>query len=199
LDCQGCINLPGNVELIAQGMTAPDPVGPSVLAFELESHPAFEALSGRLVVAWPKPDQAWSRWAANSAFLITALGEDSWFEQAMPSWDRLQLSWGQLQTMPRSWRSALAQWRGIYYIFDAERRAGYVGSAGGVENILGRWQTYAASGHGGNRQLRESRPAALSFSILERTSPDMDLNELVAREQSWKSRLQTRAYGLKEN
>jgi hypothetical protein len=57
----------------------------------------------------------------------------------------------------------MAQWRGIYLIWDTSRR---VGSACGADNILGRWRDYARTGHGGNRELRSSDPADLRFSIL---------------------------------
>ncbi|VVS95965.1 conserved hypothetical protein [Erythrobacter sp. EC-HK427] len=101
--------------------------------------------------------------------------------------------------MPSSWKAALAQWRGVYFIHDRARNAGYVGSASGAENILGRWQDYARSGHGGNRELRDSKPDDLVFSILERTSPDLAASEVVALEASWKARLHTRTTGLNAN
>ena len=53
--------------------------------------------------------------------------------------------------MPKRWQATLAEWRGIYYIFDVSDGRGYVGSAYGTDNLLGRWRNYAASGHGGNR------------------------------------------------
>lgn len=71
----------------------------------------------------------------------------------MPSWDALTLRWEELKVLPSRWKTALAQWRGVYYIFDTAQAKGYVGSASGRENILGRWQNYAAPGHGGNKLL----------------------------------------------
>ena len=41
------------------------------------------------------------------------------------------------------WKSALSQWRGVYFIFDATDGKGYVGSAYGSGNLLGRWLNYA--------------------------------------------------------
>ena len=79
------------------------------------------------------------------------------------------------------------------------RRAGYVGSAYGAENILGRWRSYAKTGHGGNRSLRASAPADLRFSILQRTSPDLEASDVIALEASWKDRLHTRQFGLNLN
>lgn len=41
-------------------------------------------------------------------------------------------------------------------------------------NILGRRRAYAQTGHGGNRELWASDFEDLRFSILQRTSPDLD-------------------------
>ena len=47
--------------------------------------------------------------------------------------------------------------------------------------------------------MRASDPDDQSFSILERTSPDMPAEEVVALEASWKERLHTRVTGLNAN
>jgi len=44
-----------------------------------------------------------------------------------------------------------------------------------------------------------SVPADLRFSILQRTSPDMETAEVVELEASWKARLHTREFGLNRN
>lgn len=117
----------------------------------------------------------------------------------MPHWQDIVLTHAELGNLPTSWMTALAQWRGIYLIYDTRRRSGYVGSACGADNIHGRWQDYARSGHGGNRDLKESRSEDLRFSILQRTSPDMEPVEIVRLETSWKERLHTRKFGLNRN
>ena len=72
-------------------------------------------------------------------------------------------------------------------------------SRAGAENLLGRWSDYARSGHGGNRELRKSEPADLVFSILQLTSPDLEVADVVALENSWKARLHTCGFGLNAN
>jgi len=94
---------------------------------------------------------------------------------------------------------AIQRWRGIYFTFDVRRRAGYVGSASGAANILGRWMDYAARGHGGNKMLRDSLPSELRFSILQRVSPDTDAVDVVHLEATWKARLHTISAGLNLN
>jgi hypothetical protein len=94
----------------------------------------------------------------------------------------------------------LAEWRGVYLIFDEQDGRSYVGSAYGRDNLLGRWLTYARDGHGGNRELRERDPLGFRFTILERLAPDLPADEVIARENSWKARLHTRApFGLNAN
>jgi hypothetical protein len=89
---------------------------------------------------------------------------------------------------------------GGYYIFDTADGKGYVGSGYGGSNLLGRLLNYAASGHGGNRQLRQRDPQTFRFTILQRVSPDLDASDVVRIEGSWKQRLHTRApYGLNDN
>jgi len=199
LDLAGYHAFPGNAELIGYGMTPPAPDSPNCLAFELEPMNVLQDQIGRLVVDWPPPAQTWWRWAKNGVFPVRYLLEESRFTPTIPNWENLVLTWDELSAMPRSWRASLANWRGVYFIYDRARRAGYVGSAYGADNILGRWRTYAETGHGGNVKLRQSNPKDLSFSILQRTSPDMDIESVVALEGAWKDRLHTRVSGLNAN
>lgn len=199
LDHEGYRDFPGNAELESLGMTGRTADAGDCLAFELEKLDHYADWVGRLMITWPKPYQQWWRWAAGGTFVVDSITAESRFVRDMPDWTSLVLTWAELQALPASWRSALAQWRGIYFIHDAGRKAGYVGSASGDENILGRWRDYAQTGHGGNRELRASRVHDLRFSILQRTSPDLDPQQVVALEASWKARLHTRDYGLNAN
>jgi hypothetical protein len=57
-----------------------------------------------------------------------------------------------------------------------------------------------ASGHGGNRLLRERDPQHFHFKIFELVSPTMDADEVIHRENTWKERLHTRKpNGLNDN
>lgn len=199
LDGEGYRSFPGNAELEALGMSGRTEDMPNCLAFELDALNHYTDWIGKLVIAWPKPHQQWWRWAARGSFMIQQVSANSLFVRGMPRWHDLVLSWRELQALPPAWRSALAQWRGIYFIYDAARGAGYVGAAYGEENILGRWRDYARSGHGGNVALRGSVATDLRFSILQRTSPDLDVADVIALEASWKARLHTREFGFNRN
>ena len=199
LDYAGYCAFPGNRELESFGMSARTPDMPDCRAFELEALDTHADWIGRLDIAWPTPHQNGWRWAKGGVFAVEAISEESRFAQGMPNWQDLILNWTELKALPSSWQLRLAQCRGVYYIYDTERRAGYIGSAAGSDNILGRWRDYAATGHGGNRELRTSDPSNLRFSILQLTSPDLSASEVVALEDNWKLRLHTREFGLNRN
>ena len=87
-----------------------------------------------------------------------------------------------------------------YLIYDTSDRMGYVGSAYGKGNLLGRWENYGASGHGGNKLLLERQHENFRFTILQRVSPDMETDEVIRIENTWKQRLHTRhPFGLNDN
>lgn len=199
LDYDGYCRFPGNSELEALGMSGRSPDMGECLAFELERLDTYVEWIGRLVITWPKPYQNWWRWATKGGFSVAAIDAESRFVRGMPGWDELVLNWSEIQSLPASWRATLAQWRGVYLVYDTVRQAGYVGSACGQENILGRWLDYGRTGHGGNVELRRSEPANLRFSILQRTSPDFEQGEVIALEATWKDRLHTREFGLNRN
>jgi hypothetical protein len=132
---------------------------------------------------------------------VSAILADSALDTPMEAWDELDFTWNQLSVLPTRWRAKLSEWRGIYYVFDTSDGKGYVGSAYGSENLLGRWRNYASSGHGGNRLLRERNPEHFHFTILELVAPTMEADEVIRRESSWKERLHTRKEygGLNDN
>lgn len=193
--------IPENIELVRLGMTGWSK-GDDLrdrLWFDLQSSGPFQPFSGRLEVEWPGGERSWFRWANKNKFPVTAIHETSVLERDMPDWDVLTLQWSELGSLPVSWAARLAEWRGIYLIVDESDGRGYVGSAYGSDNLLGRWRVYASTGHGGNRELRGRDPKNFRFSILQRVSPDMDAEEVIEMENKWKLRLHTRDLGLNKN
>lgn len=192
-------NIPENTELRELGSRGPKDRDHS-LWFELHPTEVMAQWKGRLVVQWPGIERSWWRWADRNRIPLHAVHEESLLVPVMPDWQSLVLDWGQLPLLPVSWRVMLSQWRGVYLIFDRSTGKRYVGSAAGGDNLLGRSQSYADSGHGGNRLLRGLDPNHFSFSILQRLSPDSELADVVGVENSWKERLHTRApHGLNDN
>lgn len=174
----------------------------SMLWFDLKRDEGFYAdWRGKLIVRWPPPTIKWWRWAGSpkSVMPIHAILEDSVLAKQMPDWRELILTWEQLKVLPRAWEPKMREWRAIYHILDVSDGKSYVGAAYGHKNIWGRWQVYAASGHGAVRQLRKRDPKNFRFSILERVEPDMNDGDVIRRENSWMERLHTREFGLNDN
>jgi len=196
--------IPANVELKSFGMKGftGESSRSSILWFDLVLTDFYAHWKGKLIVRWPTPDRNWHRWAhkPKNEMPVLAILEESALDAAMPEWDAIDLSWDELRVLPTPWKSKLSEWRGIYYIFDASARKGYVGAAYGKENLLGRWLNYAEHRHGGNRLLRQRDPRNFRFTILQRVSPDMEPHDVIQLESSWKQRLHTRKpYGLNDN
>jgi hypothetical protein len=112
----------------------------SCLWFDLMLQDFYSSWKGKLIVDWPPPERSWWRLAHRNTMPVHAILEDSALDAAMKKWDELDLTWNQLSILPKRWQAKLAEWRGIYYIFDTSDRKGYVGSAYGPNNLLGRWQ-----------------------------------------------------------
>ena len=196
--------IPANVELRSFGMrgfTDEEPRS-SILWFDLVLTDFYADWKGKLIVGWPGLERSWHRWAhkPQNEMPVLAILDESALDAVMPEWNAIDFTWEELGVLPTRWKSAISQWRAIYYIFDTSDGKGYVGSAYGGNNLLGRWINYAARGHGGNRLLRERDPKHFRFTILERVSPDMDKGDVIRLESAWKDRLHTRQpFGLNEN
>ncbi|MDB5342467.1 MAG: nuclease family protein [Schlesneria sp.] len=172
----------------------------AIQLFDLVPNNHLSDFKGRVIVSWPPPEIAWSRWAnSKNKFEVAALYDDSILDRALPDWRELVLTWQQLQVMPMKLRAKLSEWRGVYFILDSGSGKGYVGSAYGKDNICGRWLNYRKTGHGNNKRLIGCLPQNLIFSILERVSPDLPPEEVIGLEQTWKARLHTREHGLNDN
>jgi len=105
----------------------------------------------------------------------------------------------------KDWHKALTAVAGIYIIVEETSGLQYIGSAYGKDGILGRWMTYARTGHGGNAELQkaieEGRFAKenLRFSILRTLPKTLTMTEVVEHESQYKEKLGTRAFGLNLN
>jgi hypothetical protein len=191
--------VPAFVEMKKFGMEGFSGTRPSIQWFDLKLVEFYGEWKGKLVVRWPPPERSWWRWASRNEMFVDAIFDESVLTSGMPSWESLILTWDRLGHLPNRWRIVLSQWRGIYYILDASDGKGYVGSAFGSENILGRWLNYSATGHGGNTQLRKRDPTKFHFSILELVSPALEKEKVEQLESTWKARLHTREHGLNDN
>jgi hypothetical protein len=167
--------------------------------FDLKLTHHYSDWKAKLVIKWPPPEIAYSRWASQNRFEILSIAEENIFDSEKLDWQTRTFSWDELAVLSRKWKEFLTHSRGVYFIMDLSDGKGYVGSAYGESNILGRWLNYAKTGHGGNKRLRPRKPDSFRFSVLQRLAPDTPDKEVIACENSWKLRLHTCDVGLNVN
>jgi hypothetical protein len=166
---------------------------------------AYTALTGRLIIGFPRPGrQSYLRaekWAEQ--FQVLELKPRPLAVEEFPGFSNLLLPKWKLDIIVaqgiESWRSALSSVAGVYLITDAKTGRHYVGSAYGTGGIWGRWTAYAESGHGHNKNLKrllQKRGATYSrnfqFSVLETADTNAGEDEILERETHWKNALCSR-------
>ncbi len=123
-------------------------------------------------------------------------------ETEFPGYENLSLSWSELKYVLnlKTWQTALKNQKGVYLITDVATNKRYVGSAYGDTMLLGRWQSYAENGHGGNRELKSLVETQgldyvknnFRYSILDIHKATTDDKTILDRESWWKEVLLTR-------
>lgn len=123
-----------------------------------------------------------------------------------PGFDSILLSHSKLRIIVEekieSWRSALANIKGIYLITDTTSGKHYVGKASGEVGMWQRWCNYVKNGHGGNKELIKlladkgnEHKFNFQYSILEAYTQGSD-EQILAREIYWMNVLMSRKFGL---
>lgn len=144
------------------------------------------------------------------AYVVSALLPEKMSIGEFPGYKSVCETFGRVKTIIRqsvpSWKSALQSVKGVYLITDKQTGKLYIGSATGLGGIWQRWNEYAATGHGGNRDLRDILKTGspgyaehFQFSILEVADTHTSDDEIKRREQFWKNIFQTRPHGLNSN
>jgi len=176
--------------------------------YDLERLPAFDDLSGRVVIDWGASTRAWHQWFSPKEIVeVYPTG----YVREFPGYEQILLTHAELKQIieaplaHREWHRALGRVAGIYLITDTTSGRQYVGSAYGDEGILGRWKSYAITGHGGNIQLKDAlaaNPHAFhhwQYSVLMSLPQTLSKDELLGFESLYKRKLGSRAHGLNGN
>lgn len=162
--------------------------------------PEFEHLAGCLRVDWGPGTRSWAQRADRDTGdkRIVELTQ-AFREPEFPGFSRFIGNLGGLASLPASWVAVLSASQGVYLLTCPRTREQYVGSASGAGGFWGRWQSYIATGHGGNVGLRVRDPSDYQVSILEVLGSAATPEEIIAAEQLWKVKLQSREMGLNRN
>jgi len=177
------------------------------VGYEYEVLSEYQKYFGRLIVKYKNKAQNMIRLAKSviDDCEIAQILPDTFDNDIFPGYDKVNVSWQELSRVieKESWKTALQNQKGVYLITDISCGKMYVGSAYGVNMILGRWQSYIETGHGGNIELRKLNKEHIQqnfkFSVLDIFKSTVDDQLIIARESWWKSVLLTREFGYNKN
>ena len=173
------------------------------IGYEFEELDEYKEYIGRIVVRFKNHAQNMKRRGENVLPLceVEQILPSVYNNDYFPGYNNVNVSWQSLKNLitKDSWRSALENQKGVYLLVDSNTGKQYVGSAYGENMILGRWETYLQTCHGGNKLLKELDADYIKnnfyFTILETFNKDTDDQIIIERESHWKDVLQTRKFG----
>jgi len=166
--------------------------------YELIPDPRFSDLAGRLFIEWGEGKRSWIQRADKQDKVITEVLA-KFEEPDFPGYLNFIESLSNIDSVPRSWKTAFRASRGIYLLTCPKTKEQYVGAAIGDDGFWGRWQDYITTGHGGNVALKSRDPSDYQVSILEVAGTATGIVEILQMEQRWKSKLQSREMRLNRN
>ncbi len=170
----------------------------SCYLYHLEQDSRLDDLIGRLLIDWGVGNRAWIQRADRQDKVVVEL-RTAFKEPEFPGFLNFVTSLSKINSLPKSWITALASSRGIYLLTCPKTKEQYVGSATVEGGFWRRWQDYAGSGDGGNIALKSRDPSDYQISILEVAGSALTQEEIIQMEILWKSKLQSREMGLNRN
>lgn len=185
--------------LVPPGWPQPlgDPSSEPEELYELDPVEADGAYAGRLFIEWGGATRTWVQRADLQDKPIVELSRNA-AEPPFPGFSAFIADVSQIPSLPPSWRTALAAARGVYLLACPRTGELYVGSASGGDGFIGRWDQYAADGHGGNVGLKARERSDYQVSILEVAGSLSSVPEIIALEERWKRKLRSRGTGLNQ-
>jgi len=174
--------------------------------------PGLDHLVGRAIVQYHRTARQSYRLggALGASLLVHEIRPERLSIEDFPGYSSTSIEYATLQIVvrqrPTAWVTALRSVAGVYLIADKSNGKHYVGSAYGEGGIWGRWEDYAKSGHGGNKELVAllaekggEHASNFLFSILEICDLIATKDEVLARETHWKNVLLSREFGYNSN
>lgn len=168
--------------------------------YKLEIDQRFEELSEMVIIDWGKSAISWHQWLDGGEKEVIAIVPG--FDYMFPGYNKVTLSFSQMRDVfinkqYPEWKKMLSNVNCVYVIDDSRSESLYIGSTYNRDGIWGRWSQYAATGHGGNVELKKLidkdpkyAEKYFKWSILEILPIDVTQDEAVKRhEQRFKEML----------
>lgn len=160
----------------------------------------YSNLVGRLKIELKKPSRGRAFYLEKHypGMFVAEILPEVYSGAGFPGFENIVIGLDQLKAIVLSqksdWIAALSGIKGIYCLLDRRNGHKYIGSAYGDSGIWSRWSHYAASGHGGNRLLRqliekdglEAVFHHFQIALLEHHPFNTDDRVIIARENHWK-------------
>ena len=200
-EIRGCAVGKGTIDLYERE-------APYNFKYEMEEVPGFDDLKERVIIRWSNAI-SWHQWIKNEMEVVEICPGLNY--KRFTDYSELILSFEELreivQNEYKEWKIVLSAVKGVYLITDNHTGKLYVGSAYGENGIWGRWCDYVGTnGHGGNKSLVELikndtdyAGKYFQFSILMLLPKTVTADEAIAKEQLFKRKLGTNAFGLNNN
>jgi hypothetical protein len=163
--------------------------------YDLSLHDRLNDLIGKLYIDWGQGTRAWVQRADRQNKPITEL-RTAFKEPEFPGFLNFVEQLSTLDRLPASWVETLRSSGGVYLLTCPSTGEQYVGSATGGCGFWQRWQEYARTGHGGNVALKSRTPSDYRVSILQVVGTDATAADVIAIEERWKKKLQSKEMGL---
>lgn len=177
------------------------------VGYEFEDLKEYDKYIGRIVVRFENHSQNLIRKGDTTLekCQIEEILPNIYNNDYFPGYTNVNVSWQSLKTLIKkeSWRTALCNQKGVYLLIDSKTGKKYVGSAYGQDMLLGRWENYIKTRHGGNKKLKELKAGYIEeyfyFTILETFNQNIEDQIIIDRETHWKDVLRTRDFGYNDN
>jgi hypothetical protein len=152
---------------------------------------------GRLFIDWGRGALAWVQKGVNEKLITELYAEQQ--EPPFPGHLDFSRPLSGLSTLPTAWQEVLRATRGVYLLVCPKCGKQYVGKADGADGFWGRWQSYIATGHGGNIGMKAHGPQDYQVNILELSGSDKTAQDISDMETRWKAKLKSIEHGLNRN
>lgn len=184
--------------------------GEKCAKFDFVELEGFDLLKERVIIDWKNP----VKWLQNYSNQMPVIRIDRGLqEHNIPIFTRFEdviLDYNQLrriiETNNPEWKAKLESCNAIYLILDKNTGKQYVGSTYNKKGIWGRWEEYARTGHGGDKDLihlleNDNAYAKKHFQwcILETFPLNILDEQAIDRESLYKRKFGTCEFGYNNN
>ncbi len=166
-----------------------------LFVYDLTHDERMNDFSKRLVLIWGEGYRSWVQRPEKQKKDVIEIRKQ-FEEPKFPDHFSFQKRIDEIPTLYPAWKAVLRVTKGVYLLVCKKTGAQYVGSATGDDGFLGRWNAYAADGHGGNKLLKLRNQRDYTVSILETVGSKALRKDVLMLESLWKEKLGSRAERL---